>query len=288
MADSPTRRLRALLGAEGVIVAPGVFDGLSAHLARRAGFEVIYASGGAIARSIGLPDLGLVGLSEMIDRLGQIVAAAEVPVIADADTGYGTALHVRRTVRAYERVGVAGLHIEDQGFPKRCGHLEGKTLISVEEMANKVRAAKAAARDPDFVVIARTDAIAVEGFEAALARARAYHEAGADILFVEAPECEGEISAIPRDLPGLKMINMFRGGKTPFTPAETLRELGYKLVIVPSDLQRVAIAAMSEVLSAIRRDGDSGALAERLAPLPLRDEVVEIDRYLDWSDRFGG
>ena len=288
MASRETKRLRDLLTGNGIIVAPGVFDGLSAHLARRAGFDVLYASGGAIARSIGYPDLGLTNMSEIVDRMEQIVEAAELPVIADADTGYGGAVHVRRTVRAYERAGLAGLHIEDQGFPKRCGHLAGKSLIGVKEMAGKIRAAAAARNDPDFLVIARTDAIAVEGFEAALARARAYREAGADMLFVEAPETEDQIAAIPRELPGPVMINMFRGGRTPFTPAARLRELGYALAIVPSDLQRAVIRTMEEVLRAVRRDGDSGSVAQLLADLPVRDEVVEIDRFAEWSEKYGG
>ena len=288
MASANTARLRGLLAGDRIIVAPGVFDGLSAHLARRAGFDVAYASGGAIARSIGYPDLGLVNMSEMAGRMRQIAEAAEIPVIADADTGYGTALHVRRTVRAWERAGLAGLHIEDQGFPKRCGHLEGKTLIDTQEMAGKIRAAAAARSDPDFVIIARTDAIAVEGFEAALGRARAYAKAGADMLFVEAPESEDQIAAIPRELPGSVMINMFRGGKTPFVPPARLQELGYALAIVPSDLQRAVIRTMQEVLRAIRRDGDSASVAHLLAELPVRDEAVEIDRFTDWAEKYGG
>ena len=224
----------------------------------------------------------------MAESVRRIVAAAEVPVVADADTGYGSALHVRRTVEAYEQAGVAGLHIEDQGFPKRCGHLNGKTLISAEEMAGKVRAAKAAARDPDFLVIARTDAIAVEGFEAALERARRYRAAGADMLFVEAPRDARQIAEIPRALPGWQMINMFRGGKTPVVAAAKLHALGYQLVIVPSDLQRATIKAMTDVLAAIRRDGDSAAVADLLAPLPARDEAVEMARYEDWAERYGG
>lgn len=284
----PGARLKELLAKRRPLVAPGVFDGLSAHLARRAGFPVLYASGGAIARSIGLPDLGLCGMAEIAERLRHIVEAADCPVLADGDTGHGTALHVRRTVRTFERAGIAGLHIEDQGFPKRCGHIAGKTLIPVTEMAGKIAAAAAARRDPDFVVAARTDSIAVEGFEAAMERAAAYKEAGADILFVEAPETERQIADIPRRLPGPLMINMFRGGRTPFVPAQRLGEMGYDLVIVPSDLQRAVVGAMAWVLDAIRRDGDSGAVMELLAPLPARDEAVEHDDWLAWADRYGG
>lgn len=282
-------RFREILERPGAVVAPGVFDGLSAHLARRAGFPAIYASGGAIARSLGLPDLGLATMTEVVDRLREIVeAAGDVPVLADGDTGHGTALHVRRTVRSSERTGLAGLHIEDQGFPKRCGHLEGKTLIPVEEMAAKIAAARSACSNPAFVIAARTDAIAVEGFERAMQRAEAYKQAGADLLFVEAPESEDQIAEIGRRLPRPRMINMFRGGRSPFLPAERLEALGFDLFIVPSDLQRAVIKAMSTVLEAIRQDGDSGAVADLLAPLPDRDEAVGHDDWLAWADRFGG
>jgi 2-methylisocitrate lyase-like PEP mutase family enzyme len=288
MNDGPGAVLKATLASEYLLVAPGVFDGLSAHLARRAGFPVVYASGGAIARSLGLPDLGLAGMAEMAERLRQIVEAAGRPVLADGDTGHGTALHVRRTVQTFERTGIAGLHLEDQGFPKRCGHIAGKTLIPVAEMAGKIAAACAARRDPDFVIAARTDSIAVEGFEAAIERAAAYKDAGADLLFVEAPESEEQIAEIPRRLPGPLMINMFHGGRTPFVPARRLSEMGYALVIVPSDLQRAVIRTMTQVLEAIRGDGDSGKVSELLAPLPARDEAVDHDQWLAWAERYGG
>lgn len=286
--QSPGATLRAILSDHAPVVAPGVFDGLSAHLARRAGFQAVYASGGAIARSMGLPDLGLAGMAEISGRLREIVEAAGCPVLADGDTGHGTALHVRRTVRSFERLGIAGLHIEDQGFPKRCGHIEGKSLISKAEMAGKVAAAVAARRDPDFVIVARTDAIAVEGFESAMDRARAYRDAGADLLFVEAPEDEAQVAEIPRRVECPVMINMFRDGRTPFVPARKLGEMGYSLVIIASDLQRAVIRAMTDVLGAIARDGDSGAVAHQLAPLPARDDAVDHDDWLAWAERFRG
>lgn len=284
----PGRTLKKLMAEQAPVLAPGVFDGLSAGMARQAGFVAVYASGGAIARSLGLPDLGLVGMAEMAHRLGQIVEAAGVPVLADGDTGHGTALHVRRTVRSFEAAGIAGLHIEDQGFPKRCGHLAGKTLIDTAEMARKIAAAVEARRDDDFLVVARSDAIAVEGFEAALQRAAAYRAAGADVLFLEAAETPHQVAEIPRRLEGPLMINMFRGGRTPFTPTGELGALGYRLVIVASDLQRAVIRAMGEVLAAIRRDGDSGAVAELLCPLPERDVVVAQDEWLAFAERYGG
>ena len=172
-ATRPTTRLRELIAGDEVVVAPGVFDGLSARLVEHAGFPAVYASGGAIARSAGIPDLGLLGVGEVVERLRPIVEAVSIPVIADADTGYGNALNARRAVQAFERLGVAGLHLEDQSFPKRCGHLDDKSLVPAEEMAQKLRAAREVLDDPDFVLIARTDAIAVEGLDAALRARRA-------------------------------------------------------------------------------------------------------------------
>jgi 2-methylisocitrate lyase-like PEP mutase family enzyme len=284
----PTTRLRELLAREELLVAPGVFDGLSARLAERAGAEAVYASGGAIARAAGYPDLGLLGVGEVLARLTQIAETVALPVIADADTGYGNALNVRRTVRAFERAGVAALHLEDQQAPKRCGHYEGKTLVSTAEMVGKLRAAIEARTDPDLVIIARTDAIAVEGIEAALARASAYAEAGADVLFVEAPESEAQIEAIAQRLPGPKLINVFRGGKTPLLPSARLAALGYRIAILPSDLQRAAIRAMEETLVAIRRDGNAAAVDERLATFAERDEIVGLAEYQALDGRYGG
>jgi 2-methylisocitrate lyase-like PEP mutase family enzyme len=284
----PTTRLRELLAREELLVAPGVFDGLSARLAERAGAEVVYASGGAIARAAGYPDLGLLGVGEVLARLTQIAEAVTVPVIADADTGYGNALNVQRTVRAFERAGVAALHLEDQESPKRCGHYEGKTLVPAAEMVGKLRAALEARSDPDLVIIARTDAIAVEGLDPALVRAQAYAEAGADMLFVEAPESEAQIVAIAERLPGPKLINVFRGGKTPLLPSARLAALGYRVAILPSDLQRAAIRAMQETLEAIRRDGNAAAVDDRLATFAERDGIVGLDEYQALDARYGG
>ncbi len=279
-------RLRALLRGGEILVAPGVFDGLSARLVERAGFSAVYASGGAIARAMGYPDLGLLSMTEVLDRLGPIVDAVRIPVIADADTGYGNALNVRRTVQAFERAGVAGLHLEDQSFPKRCGHYANKALISSAEMAQKLRAAREAASHPDLVLIARTDAIAVEGLDAAIERALRYREAGADLLFVEAPESEAQIEEIGRRLPFPKLINLFQGSKTPFVPFPRLIELDYRVVIIPSDLQRAAIHAMADVLEAIKRDGSSAARVDRMVSFSEREAIVDTDAYERLSDRY--
>ena len=282
----PSTALRRLLKGEEIVVAPGVYDGLSARLARRAGVAAVYATGGGIARSMGYPDLGLLGMTEVIGRVAGIVEHAGVPVIADADTGYGNALNTRRAVREFERAGVAGLHLEDQRFPKRCGHLDDKGVIPTLEMTQKLRAARDAAGDADLVLIARTDALAVEGLEAALERAHAYTEAGADMIFVEAPTTEAQIEAIARRVPGPKLINMFEGGKTPLVPLGRLHALGYRIVIIPSDLQRAAIRAMQDVLAAITRDGNSRAVADRMATFVEREAVVGTPDYLELDQRY--
>ena len=279
--------LKRRLQAPGIIVAPGCYDGLSARLVEAAGFEAVYASGGAIARSAGIPDLGLLSCSEIGDRLAQIVDAVAVPVIADMDTGYGNALNARHAVREFERAGVAGFHLEDQTFPKRCGHLDDKGVVPSTEFQQKIRAVRDAMRDEDMVVIARTDAIAVEGFEAAVERAGAYAAAGADVVFVEAPQSAEQIAETARRLPQPKLINMFHGGKTPLMSIQELDAMGYKIVIVPSDTQRAAIAAMRRVLEAIRRDGHSGALVDELASFKDRELIVDTARYLEAGERFG-
>ena len=281
-------RLRELLRGGDVIVAPGVWDGLSARLVARAGFVAAYATGGGIARSMGYPDLGLLSLREIVDRLANIVEHAGVPVIADADTGYGNALNAQRAVREFERAGVAALHLEDQTFPKRCGHYDDKTMVPTREMAQKLRAARDAMSDPDIVLIARTDALAIEGLDAAIERAHAYAAAGADVIFVEAPVSIEQIETIARRVPQPKLINMFQGGKTPLVPVARLKALGYQIVIIPSDLQRAAIRAMDDVLAALARDGSSAALADRMASFKERESVVDTSGYLARDAEYGG
>jgi len=276
----PTTALRTLIAGDEIVVAPGVYDGMSARLVQRAGFAAVYATGGGIARSMGYPDLGLLGLTEVADRLSVIVEHAGVPVIADADTGYGNTLNVRRTIREFERAGVAALHLGDQTFPKRCGHLDDKTVVPRDEMVQKLRAARDAAADADLVLIARTDAIAVEGLDAAIERALAYAAAGADVVFVEAPTSQAQMESIARRVKAPKLLNMFEGGKTPLVPLDRLQTLGYRIVIIPSDLQRAAIRAMQDVLAAIRRDGNSRALADRMATFSEREAIVGTADYL--------
>jgi 2-methylisocitrate lyase-like PEP mutase family enzyme len=253
--------LRELLARPGALMAPGVADALVARLVARHGFDAVYMTGaGTTAVRLGMPDVGLLTMSEMVDNAGRIAEASGLPVVADADTGYGGVLNVRRTVQAYERAGVAGVHIEDQEMPKRCGHLLGKVLVPAEEMAAKIRAAVDARVDKDFVIIARTDAIAVEGFEKALDRAALYREAGADILFVEAPGPD----QLPQIAPRLKaplLYNMATSGKTPFLKKEEIEKLGFKLIIYPNWCVLAAIRAVSHVLETLKRDGTIAGIA---------------------------
>jgi 2-methylisocitrate lyase-like PEP mutase family enzyme len=283
----PTERLRALLKSSRITVAPGSYDGLSARLVEQAGFPAIYASGGAIARSAGVPDLGLLPMTVIADRLASMVDVVGVPIVADADTGYGNALNAQAAARAFERAGVAAFHLEDQTFPKKCGHYEDKSLVPTAEMVQKLKAVRDALHDVDFVVIARTDAIAVEGFAAALDRAAAYLDAGADVSFVEAPTSEIEIAEIAKRLPGWKLINMFEGGKTPLLPASRLEALGYQLVIVPSGTQRAAIKAMQRVLTAIARDGSAAAMRGEMASFAEREIIVDTAGYLARGKTYG-
>jgi 2-methylisocitrate lyase-like PEP mutase family enzyme len=276
-----------MVGGGDIVVAPGAFDGLSARLVEQAGFGAVYASGGAIARSIGLPDIGLITPDEIAQRLAAMVEAVSVPVIADADTGYGNALTAQRAARAFERAGVAAFHLEDQTFPKKCGHYDNKALAPTAEMVQRLKAARDALHDPDFMVIGRTDAIAVEGFDAALDRAAAYLEAGADMIFVEAPTSEQQIADIAKRLPGYKLINMFHGGKTPLLPADKLKAFGYHVVIIPSDTQRAAINAMQRVLATIARDGSAAAMIGDMASFQEREAVVDTPGYLARDKHYG-
>ena len=283
-----TTKLRKLLEAGTTVVAPGVYDGLTARLVEKAGFPAAYVSGGAVARGSGIPDIGLVSLSETAARLEQIVDVTTIPVIADADNGYGNALNAQRTAHAFERAGVAAFHLEDQTFPKRCGHYADKSVVPVAEMVGKLKAVRDALHDPDFVVIARTDAIAVEGFDAAIGRCHAYVAAGADVAFLDAPTSEHEIGEIARRLPGWKLINMFQGGKTPLLPVARLREIGFQIVIIPSDLQRAAIKAMQRTLEAIARDGSSARIIADLAPFEEREALVATAEFIARGKRYGG
>lgn len=258
-----------------MILAPGCYDPLGARLIEDAGFEAVYMTGfGTAAGRMGRPDVGLLTLSEMVDNARRIAAAVSVPVIADADTGYGNPLNVIRTVHEFEAAGVAAIHLEDQAAPKKCGHLEGKQLIGAEEMAAKVAAAVAARERQEFLIIARTDARAVEGLDAALERGRRYRDAGADMLFVEAPQSTDEIERIAEYFHGVPLLfNYTEGGRTPAVTHAYLRELGYRVVIFPLSTLLSATTAMRATLAEIRARG---------TPLELLPDMMDFDAFLDF------
>jgi 2-methylisocitrate lyase-like PEP mutase family enzyme len=270
---APRRRLRQLLEGRRPVIAPGAYDALSARLVEQAGFDAVYLTGfGASASLLGRPDVGLLSGTEMVDHARRLVQAVDVPVVADADTGYGNPINVIRTVREYEQAGVAALHLEDQASPKRCGHLRGKLLVPVDDMVAKVSAAVAARRDPDLVLIARTDARAVEGIDAAIARARAYGEAGADVLFVEAPATVEEVEQVAASLAGWPLLfNWVEGGRTPPVPLDRLGELGFSLVIFPIGPLLAATGAVRERLAQL-----GAGRTDPPPAMPVFDEVVDL------------
>lgn len=240
---------------KGMVVAPGAYDCITARAIERAGFSAVYMTGGGTASSLGYPDYGLLTMTEMAENAGRIATAVKLPVIADADTGYGNELNAIRTVRAYEARGAAGLHIEDQGYPKKCGHLEDKTIVPLDDYVAKIRAAVSAKSDPDFMVIARTDSRAPLGFEEAIRRANAAIEAGADMAFVEAPQTLEEVRAVPKLVKGPCMLNMVWRGKTPDIALSEAEDMGYKLTILPGVLTRSVLGACELALAALKQQG---------------------------------
>src|SRR5438477_11645036 len=257
---TPRQKIRALIARRGYTMVPGAYDTLTARLVEQAGFDAVYLTGGGYSRANGYPDLGLLTLGENVRFIGLTVEAVEIPVIADADTGYGNAINVIRTVREYEKSGVAAFHIEDQVAPKKCGHYEGKEVISTAEMVGKIRAAVDTRQDPDLVIIARSDARAVEGLQAAIDRVNAYLEAGADVGFVEAPQNVDELRVVGRQVKGPALVNVFEGGKNPMVGAKELEAMGFRLGIYPSQTHRDAIRAAQRALAAMKRDGDTNAI----------------------------
>ena len=249
---TPASKLRALLRAPGMVVAPGAYDGLTAMLVAQAGFPAVYMTGAGTSVAHGYPDFGLLTATEMTANAARMARAVDVPVIADADTGYGNELNVVRTVQDYERAGVAGIHIEDQVAPKRCGHLDDKEIVPREDWLAKIRAAAASRRDPDFLIIARTDSRAVMNFEEAITRANLALAAGADMAFVEAPQTPEEIAAVPKLVNGPCLLNVVWGGKTPPIDLRQAEAMGFKLAIVPGLLLKAAIGACDDALAALK------------------------------------
>jgi 2-methylisocitrate lyase-like PEP mutase family enzyme len=260
---SKLSELRQLLRQDGILTAPGAYDCITARMIEQAGFSAVYMTGAGTAAALGYPDYGLVTMSEMVENAGRIAAAVRTPVIADADTGYGNELNVVRTVREYEQRGVAGIHLEDQGYPKKCGHLENKVIIPLEDYVAKIRAAVSARRDRDFLIIARTDARAALGFEEAIRRANASLDAGADMVFVEAPESIEEVAAVPRLVHGPCLLNMVWRGKTPDVAIDDAQDMGYKLAILPVLLFNAVVGTCDHMLGLLKDT--------RRHPIPIAD-----------------
>ena len=272
-------KLRELLDRPGLLKVPGCFDAVSARLIERAGCAVAYMTGfGSAASLLGLPDAGLMDFSEMSGQAARLAGAINIPLIADGDTGYGNAMNTYRTVRTYARAGVAGIQLEDQAWPKKCGHTQGKALIPLPEMLGKLRAAADAAAEADILIIARTDARAVEGFEAALERCLAFEEAGADVIFFEAPENEAEMARIGQALSRPLLANLVEGGKTPWLPGTRLEALGYKIAIYPVTLLLTAIQAMKQQLAQFSANDDYDPFASQISFQELQ-ELVGFSEY---------
>src|SRR6202045_3553973 len=271
---TPRQELRRLIGQTGYTMVPGAYDSLTARLVEAAGFAAVYLTGGGYSRASGYPDLGLLSLTENTQFISRTVEAVQIPVIADADTGYGNAINVIRTVREYEKTGVAGFHLEDQVSPKKCGHYEGKEVISGAEMVGKIKAAVDTRQDAEIVIIARSDARAIEGLSASIDRVNAYLEAGAAVGFVEAPQTVEELRIVGRSVNGPNLVNVFEGGKTPMLAASELEEMGFHLGIYPSQTHRAAIRAAQRVLAVLKEDGHTTRIESELCTFQERELAV--------------
>ena len=280
------QQMRRLIAQPGYTIVPGAYDTLTARLVEAAGFAAVYLTGGGYSRASGYPDLGLMTLGENVRFIGMTVEAVGIPVVADADTGYGNALNVIRTVREFEKSGVAAFHLEDQVAPKKCGHYEGKEIVSRAEMLGKIHAAVDTRQDPDLVIIARSDARAVEGLQAAIDRVNLYLEAGADVGFVEAPQNVEELRMVGRELKGPALVNVFEGGKTPMLGAVELERMGFRLGIYPSQTHRAAIRAAQKVLRVLKEDGDTRRVEVELATFAEREDAVGTAQWQALEEKY--
>jgi 2,3-dimethylmalate lyase len=279
--------LRQLVNRKNGLVVPGAYDGISARLVERSGFPAVYMSGyGTSASRLGLPDLGYAGLAEMADHARNLAAAVTIPLIADADTGYGNALSVRRTVQAYEAAGVAALHIEDQVAPKRCGHLSGHQIIPLPEFAGKIRAAAEARTDPDLMIVARTDAISAMDFDEALRRGEAAAKAGADMLFIEAPRDEAQVRRVAGAFDTPLLYNYAPGGRSPLLPFSRLRELGYAVILLPIDALLVGVRAIAEFLVQVKQRDDVLSMTDRYMPFGDFNRLIGAVEQMALADRY--
>jgi 2,3-dimethylmalate lyase len=281
--------LRSLLQRPGLIIAPGVYDALSARICEMVGFEAVSHSGyGTAAATLGRPDIGLLDMTEMVRQVGSVAKAVEIPVLGDADTGFGNAVNVFRTVQEYIRAGAAGLFIEDQVLPKRCGHMRGKQVVSKAEMLGKLRAAMDSRDelDPDFVIMCRTDAIAVNGFEDALDRAKAAADLGVDMIFVEALETREQMERVGREIRLPLMLNLIEGGRTPLITYADAETLGFKYIALAVTALSAAAKGMYDVMRRVREDGASNAYLDRLFTFQEFAQVVRLDRFRQMEDRY--
>ena len=284
-----TTRLRQLIEGPEILMCPGTYDPLMAKLIRQIGFDAIYMTGAGVSHSaLAMPDLGLTTMSEMVDRAGRLADASELPLICDADTGFGNAINVMRTVREYERAGVAGMHMEDQDMPKRCGHLFGKTLIAQSEMVGKLKAALDTRKDDDFMIIARTDARTALGFEQALERAHAYAEAGADVIFFESPRSVEELAKVPQSIDKPVLANMVETGLTPFLSAVELEGMGYDLVIYAGGLARFLTRQAEGFLENLKTSGSTEAYWDRMNSFAEQNELLELAKFEELAARYAG
>lgn len=275
MAVGERAGLRSLLSTGSILVAPGAYDALMARLVETAGFSAVYLSGAGVSYStLGRRDVGLITMTEMLQRLQWIVDAVRIPVIIDGDTGYGGPDNIRRTIRAFEGAGAAAIQLEDQDFPKRCGHLEGKRLVPLSEMVERLKIALDSRRSDDFLIIARTDARTVEGFDAALERGVAYAEAGADLVFVESPESVEELEKIPKAISKPVVANMVEGGRTPLLSAPQLEAMGFALVIFPNALTRLLVGSGLKMLEELRTQGTTEGWLDRMADFKLLNRLL--------------
>ena len=288
---TPQAKLRAKLAGQDIVIAPGAYDAMGALFAVEAGFDTLYVSGASIAYSrLGRPDIGLFGLAELTDTVARLADRVEAALIVDADTGFGNALNVQQTVRQLERAGAAAIQLEDQSMPKRCGHLDGKALVPCAEMVGKISAALDARRDTDTVIVARTDAIGVEGLDAALDRADAYAEAGCDVLFVEAPQDDGQVAAIVDRFRGRVplLANMVEGGKTPLRSAPELQALGYKLAIFPGGLARAVGHTMRAYFTSLNQAGTTAPFRDRMLDFMDLNVAIGTPDMLERGRRYDG
>ena len=282
-----TTRLRELLAQPQILVAPGAHDALSAKIVAKAGFDAVYFTGyGQAASHLGGPDVGLMTMTEMVMRARNFAAAVDVPVIADGDTGFGNVINVMRTVQEYEAAGVAAIQLEDQVAPKKCGHMTGRQVVPLEEMVGKIKAAVSARQDPDFVIIARTDARTNLGIEEALRRGKAFAEAGADVLFIESPESLEEMKLITSSFNVPVLANMVEGGRTPLMTAQELQELGYGLVIFPTSSTYITAQAVTRVMQELKMSGTTQALLGEMIPFQQFNELVGLPDVRAIEDKF--